>query len=104
MVEILLKLSREHPSDDRIFLSLGLGYRSVERFAQTFTLEGEVGASVRRVDVQSGEILWVGTSSQEALNIQIASEILAQRIMKALRKIWPKPITSSKNSAVQKNY
>ncbi len=56
---------------------------------QTYTLEAEVGASVRMVDVKTGEILWVGTSSQEAINTQIAAEIIARRIMKALKKTWP---------------
>lgn len=59
---------------------------------QTYVLQAEIGASVRMVDVQSGEVLWVGTSSEEALNSQLAAEALARRVISALKKTWPKPI------------
>lgn len=61
---------------------------------QTYTLEAEVGVSVRMVEVQSGEVVWVGSSSEEALNTQIAAERIANRIMKGLKKIWP-PVPQS---------
>ncbi len=68
---------------------------------QTYVLEAEVGVSVRMVDVQTGEVLWVGTSSEEALNAQIASEALARRILKALKKTWPKPASDLKKASAQ---
>lgn len=71
---------------------------------QTYVLQAEVGASVRMVDVQTGEILWVGTSSEEALNSQIAAEALARRVLRALKKVWPATSIPSEKVSAQKTY
>lgn len=64
--------------------------RKVYQVPQTYTMEAEVGLAVRMVDVQTGELLWVGSSFEEALNVQVAIDILANRIMNGVKSTWPK--------------
>jgi len=68
------------------------GYKTIHRthrVPEEIDTDAEIGLAVRMVNVQTGEILWSASWSKRSSNVEKASEILSERIMKALRKAWP---------------
>jgi hypothetical protein len=53
---------------------------------QTTYLPARVAATVRMVDVETGELLWVGSHAEEGMNVHDAADDLARRILRALRR------------------
>ncbi|OVE76795.1 hypothetical protein BVX98_04745 [bacterium F11] len=56
---------------------------------QVYRIQAEAGVVVKMVDSQSGEIAWVGSATDEAVNVQTAAEFVSHRIIQSLKKIWP---------------
>ncbi len=72
-----------------------IGYtkdRKVSKAPQYYSLEAEVGFAARMVDAQTGEILWVASSSEEGLNIQVATQLLSNRLVKSIIKVQKKAL------------
>lgn len=53
---------------------------------QLFRVQAEVGVFVKMVDATSGELVWVGSTTEQGTNIQVASEYLGRTIFNALKK------------------
>lgn len=51
-------------------------------------VEAEVGLAVKLVDVESGEVVWVGSDTSQAVNGAIATEWIASYLVKRLSKKW----------------
>lgn len=61
---------------------------------QTQYNEARVGFTVRMVDVETGEIVWVGSSAVSARNVNKASDTLARRIVDTVKKLQQKSAQS----------
>lgn len=57
-------------------------------YAQVVSLEAKVGLVVRLVDVETGEILWVGSARREAGDAVGAAESAAAHLVRELRRHW----------------
>lgn len=56
---------------------------------QTHTTYAQAGVAARMVDVKTGEILWVGSSTESGYSLDAAAEAAAKRIMVAVKRTWP---------------
>jgi hypothetical protein len=61
-------------------------YQKVSTQVETDYWPAEIGATVRMVDVETGELLWVGSHSEQGMNLQEAADDLATRIVREVRK------------------
>ncbi|MBI3549146.1 MAG: hypothetical protein HY078_08920 [Elusimicrobia bacterium] len=67
------------------------GYRTVRnrhREPQTRTIMASVGLAVRMVDINTGEVLWVGSNTGEGYSTGDAADAASSGIFKALKKAW----------------
>ena len=68
-----------------------VGYRRRrQRVPQTNITPARVAVSLRMVDVQTGQILWVASSSKESDTPEDAAENLCRHILRVLKKTFPK--------------
>lgn len=51
-------------------------------------VEAEVGLAVKLVDVETGEIVWVGSDTSQGVNGPLATEWIASGLVKRLAKRW----------------
>ena len=51
-------------------------------------VEAEVGLAVKLVDVESGEVVWVGSDTSQAVSGAMATEWIASYLVKRLSKRW----------------
>ena len=56
---------------------------------QVYRIQAEAGVVVKMVDTQTGEVAWVGSTTREGINFQIAAEMVTRRILKDIKEIWP---------------
>ncbi len=63
--------------------------RTVRQVPQSYMNPAEVGIAVRMVDASTGEILWIGSYTEEAESIGSAAEGAARRIMDDAKATWP---------------
>jgi hypothetical protein len=56
--------------------------RDVSQSPEVYTLEAEAGAVVRMIDTATGEIIWVGNDSEEAMDLETAVEMVGRSIVK----------------------
>ncbi|MCG3205949.1 MAG: hypothetical protein KCHDKBKB_02675 [Elusimicrobia bacterium] len=54
---------------------------------QVYRIQAQAGMVVKMVDVQTGEIAWVGSATDEGMNVQSAAESAARDIVHSLTKI-----------------
>ncbi|MDE2293810.1 MAG: hypothetical protein KGL53_17270 [Elusimicrobia bacterium] len=60
------------------------------RVAQRQVIDATVGVAVRMVSVETGQVLWSGSSSEDGLTAEDAAASLAHRIVHAVKSTWPK--------------
>lgn len=68
-----------------------VGTKTTEQAKQIPTLlpvEAEVGIAVKLVDVESGEVVWVGSETSQGVNGPVATEWIASYLVKRLSKKW----------------
>lgn len=63
--------------------------RSVRDVPQTRVEPAQVGVAARLVDVATGEVLWVGSTTETGFTTEEAAETAAQRILEAAKRTWP---------------
>lgn len=51
-------------------------------------VDAEVGLAVKLVDVESGEVVWVGSDTSQGVNGPLATESIAAYLVKRLAKKW----------------
>ncbi len=51
-------------------------------------VDAEVGLAVKLVDVESGEVVWVGSDTTQGVNGPMATEWIAANLVKRLSKKW----------------
>ncbi len=51
-------------------------------------VEAEVGLAVKLVDVESGEMVWIGSDTNQGINVPLAMEGIASYLVKRLSKKW----------------
>lgn len=51
-------------------------------------VDAEVGLAVKLVDVESGEVVWVGSETSPGVNGPLATEWIASHLVKKLSKKW----------------
>lgn len=51
-------------------------------------IDAEVAIAVKLVDVESGEVVWIGSDTGQGLNAALAVEWIAQYLVKRLAKKW----------------
>lgn len=56
---------------------------------QLFPIDAEVGLSAKLVDVETGEIIWIGSYTSQGVNGPIAAESVASYLVKQLAKQVP---------------
>lgn len=56
---------------------------------QMFPIDAEVGLSAKLVDVETGEIIWIGSYTSQGVNGPIATESVASYLVKQLAKQVP---------------
>lgn len=61
---------------------------------QVQTMEAQVGLVVKLVDVSSGEIIWVGSYTNEGINTHLAIEATASYLVKKLSHDWKSKVKS----------
>lgn len=59
-----------------------------KKVPQVFTIDAQVGLVGKLVDVETGEVVWVGSSTSEGVNAQIALESVVSYLVRKLRKQW----------------
>jgi curli biogenesis system outer membrane secretion channel CsgG len=64
--------------------------RTTRQVPQTYTIDAVVGVAVRMVSVETGQVLWAGSSSERGLSVEEAAQSLAWRILRAVKITWPK--------------
>ncbi len=55
---------------------------------QTFVIDAQVGVVAKLVDVETGELIWVGSDDEEAVTPLLAMDSAASSLVKKLRKGW----------------
>lgn len=63
--------------------------RSVRDVPQTRVEPAQVGVAARLVDVTTGEVLWVGSTTETGFSTEEAAQAAAERILEAARETWP---------------
>ncbi|MBI4346305.1 MAG: hypothetical protein HY553_05595 [Elusimicrobia bacterium] len=63
--------------------------RTTREETHTRTIQPVVGVAVRMVDVDTGEVLWVGSTSHTALATDEAAEDVATDILDSVKHTWP---------------
>lgn len=69
------------------------GYRTtrvVRREPRTVTQYGRLGVTARLVYVPTGEVLWTGSDASSVYSFEESARAVADSILKAVRKTWPK--------------
>lgn len=60
-----------------------------EAVPQTYTTAASVAFTARLVDVDTGSVLWTGSSQSEGESLASASTQASERLVAALKKAWP---------------
>jgi len=55
---------------------------------QLFTIDAQVGIIAKLVDVETGELIWIGSTTGEGINAAMAVESAVSYLVKKLRKDW----------------
>jgi hypothetical protein len=63
--------------------------RETRQQPQEYRVQAQAGAVIKMVDAQTGEIAWVGTATEEGINLHTASELVCERIVDSLQKALP---------------
>ena len=62
--------------------------RETKQIPFMLPVEAEVGLAVKLVDVETGEIVWVGSNTSQGVNGPLATESIASYLVKQLSKKW----------------
>jgi len=68
--------------------------RETRRDPQVYTIYGQVGITCKLVDVETAEIIWVGTYTDEGVSAMMAVESCAAYLISQLRRDWDKAIAA----------
>ncbi|MBI5242979.1 MAG: hypothetical protein HY922_04745 [Elusimicrobia bacterium] len=60
----------------------------VSKIPQVFPIDAEVGMVVKLVDVETGEVVWVGSETSQGVNAPLAAESASSYLVKQLSKKW----------------
>ncbi|MBI4425153.1 MAG: hypothetical protein HY554_15590 [Elusimicrobia bacterium] len=64
----------------------------VQKLPVMLPVDAEVGFAVKLVDVETGELAWVGSDTSQGVNAPLAAEAVAAYLVKRLSKKWkPQP-------------
>ncbi|MFH2202883.1 MAG: hypothetical protein ABIJ96_07200, partial [Elusimicrobiota bacterium] len=58
---------------------------------QIFIIDAQVGVVAKLVDVETGEIIWIGSTTGEGINSAMAVESAVSYLVRKLRKEWTPP-------------
>lgn len=61
----------------------------VRNYPQVIAIDAVVGMVVKLVDVESGQIIWVGSFTGEGVTDMIAAESVISHLIRKLKKSWP---------------
>ena len=59
-----------------------------KQIPQLLTIDARVGLVAKLVDIETGEIIWVGSASREGVNAAMAVESAVSFLVRKLRKKW----------------
>ncbi|MBI3297041.1 MAG: hypothetical protein HYZ75_02675 [Elusimicrobia bacterium] len=62
--------------------------RETKQIPFMMPVEAAVGLAVKLVDIESGEVVWAGSDTNEGVNGPLATEGIAARLVKGLAKKW----------------
>jgi hypothetical protein len=90
--EPVLNMQPQKQADgSTVFMPYAVGTRvreEVREFPQLFTIDARVGLVVKLVDVETGEIIWVGSAASSGATPMEAVESAVSYLTRKLRKDW----------------
>lgn len=90
--EPVFELKREkQPDGSTIERKEQIGTKTIQEDKKTpyvVPVDAEVGIAVKLVDVESGEVVWVGSDTSQGVNGSLATETIAAYLVKRLAKKW----------------
>lgn len=85
------KVKEKQPDGKTLEVTRQIGKKVTEERRQIpfmLPVDAEVGLAVKLVDVETGEVVWVGTETSQGVNGPLAADWIASHLVKRLSKKW----------------